>query len=78
MKFIFQNESEIEYKIQGHFSYQFCFCINTVVTIIGKYFSCQRIYTFSGPLCMIRHHRNIGKETPFKILLSVEFFTATN
>jgi len=23
-----------ESKIQGHFSYQFCFCINTVVTII--------------------------------------------
>jgi len=24
----------IESKIQGHISYQFCFCINTVVTII--------------------------------------------
>jgi len=24
----------IESKIQGHLSYQFCFCINTVVTII--------------------------------------------
>jgi len=23
-----------ESKIQGHLSYQFCFCINTVVTII--------------------------------------------
>jgi len=37
-----------ESKIQGHPSYQFCFCINTVVTIIEEYFSCQSVYTFFG------------------------------
>ena len=35
MKFLFQGESVIESKIQRHLSYQFCFCINTVVTIIA-------------------------------------------
>jgi len=36
----------IESKIQGHLSYQFCFRINTVFTIIEQYFSCQSVYTF--------------------------------
>jgi len=46
MKFLFQGESVIESKIQGPLSYQFCFCVNTVVAIIEYYFSCQSVYTF--------------------------------
>jgi len=46
MKFLFQGDSVPESKIQGHLSYQFCFCINTVVTIIELYFACQSVYTF--------------------------------
>jgi hypothetical protein len=34
MKFLFQVESVIESKIEGHLSYQFCFRKNAVVTII--------------------------------------------
>ena len=33
MKFLFEGESVIESIIQRHLSYQFCFCINTVVAI---------------------------------------------
>ena len=34
MKFLFQGDRVIESKIQGHLSYQFFFCINTVVTVL--------------------------------------------
>ena len=46
MKIPFQGESVIESKIQGHLSYQLCFCINTVVTIMQQYFSCQSVCNF--------------------------------
>jgi len=45
MPMVATSNTYIESKIQGHLSYQFCFCINTVVTIIEKYFSCQSVYT---------------------------------
>jgi len=34
MSMVATSNTYIESKIQEHFSYQFCFCINTVVTII--------------------------------------------
>jgi hypothetical protein len=40
MKILFQGESVTEPKIQYYF------CINTVVTIIEEYLTCQREYTF--------------------------------
>ena len=34
MPMVATSNTYIESKIQGHLSYQFCYCINTVVTII--------------------------------------------
>ena len=34
MPMVATSNTYIESKIQGHLSYQFCFCINTVVTVI--------------------------------------------
>ena len=45
MPMVATSNTYIESKIQGHLSYQFCFCINTVVMIIEQYFSCQSVYT---------------------------------
>jgi hypothetical protein len=42
----------IESKIQGHLWYQFCCCINAVLTIIGSYFSVNVCIHFFGPPCI--------------------------
>ena len=57
MPMVATSNTYIESKIQGHLSYQFCFCINTVVTIIEYYFSCQSVYTlFWVTLYMVKNN----------------------
>jgi len=34
MPIVANSKNYLESKIQGHLSYKFCFCINTVVTIV--------------------------------------------
>ena len=54
MKFLFEGESVIESIIQRHLSYQFCFCINTVVTIVVIFFMSKCVYIFWTTLCTQR------------------------
>ena len=49
MPMVATSKTYIESKIQGHLWYQFCFCINTVVTIIFH----VKVCTFLGPLCIL-------------------------
>jgi hypothetical protein len=78
----FKWKSVNESKIQGHLSYQVCFCIKTVVNdyrVIFLMSTC--VYIFSGPLCTHNGAETIQFSCPEHLglqTISIDFFKLTN